>query len=339
MTNPRRPWRPLLLVFFSLLFFFACADRTSVMSDNMEDPDNDPDPTDFRWVFDARPTTSEITEIIVDSDNTIYAGTSADGIFVKGESDSVWTEMNDGLFDTSIISMTLAQNNTLYAGTPTQGLYRYDRVAQVWRNLIVPDPAIWDVAVNSSGHIFATTFSGAFRSLDSGENWTKMEGVLDSLIVFSMAIDSEGNLFAGTNRGGIYRSLDNGTSWLATSINELAIRDIIVDSANRLFAATFATGILISEDTGQTWEAPSGNSGSTAINQLAVNSLDYIFMGGQGSGVFRSQDNGNNWRIENSGLDDRDVNALAFDADHHLIAGTSSGNIFITNYRTNMSQQ
>ena len=337
MTNTRFGYPFLLSASLSLLFIFACADRTSVMSETMVDPD--PEPGDFTWVFDGRPTTSEISEIIVDSSNTIYIGTSLDGVFRKAADDSVWTQINNGLFDTSIISMTLDRNNNLFAGTPTQGLYRYDRVAGTWRNLIVPDPAIWEVAVNSNGHLFATTFSGAFRSLDSGETWTKMDGVSDSLIVFTIAVDSEGNLVAGTNRGGILRSLDNGTTWLSTSINELAIRDIKVDSNDRLFAATFTAGILISEDNGQTWNPPAGNSGSQAINQLTVNSIDYVFMGAQGSGVFRSEDNGNNWRLENTGLDDRDVNALAVDKDHRLIAGTTSGNIFITNYRTNMSLQ
>ncbi len=65
-------------------------------------------------------------------------------------------------------------------------------------------------AINPSGHIFAGTAGGVFRSIDNGDNWTQTG--LIGIIVWTVAINSSGNIFAGTQGSGVFRSVESTIS-------------------------------------------------------------------------------------------------------------------------------
>lgn len=62
------------------------------------------------------------------------------------------------------------------------------------------------------------------------------------------------NLFAGTERGGIFLTTNNGTSW--TSINNglsaISVYGIVKNGSN-LFATTWGSGIVLSTNNGTSW--------------------------------------------------------------------------------------
>jgi ligand-binding sensor domain-containing protein len=66
--------------------------------------------------------------------------------------------------------------------------------------------SVSSLAINSSGHIFAGTVGGVFRSVNNGDSWTQVNTGLISTIVLTLAINSNGYIFAGT-WGGVFRSV------------------------------------------------------------------------------------------------------------------------------------
>ena len=100
--------------------------------------------------------------------------------------------------------------------------------------------------------------------------------------VHCLAINSSGDIFAGTDGSGVYRSTDNGNNWIQANNNNLSFSNVY----------------------------------SIAID----NSSGDIFAGTYGSGVFRSTDNGNNWTQINSGLTNINVLSLLIDSSGYVIA-------------------
>jgi len=89
--------------------------------------------------------------------------------------------------------------------------------------------------------------SGAFRSTNDGENWSRM-GLLDFAV--TSLIESKGMLFAmafslglGT---GIYRSTDQGGSWelINSGLTNLSFTTLSLDSSGYLYVSTLGSGVF-----------------------------------------------------------------------------------------------
>ena len=66
---------------------------------------------------------------------------------------------------------------------------------------------------------------------------------IDEALIWCLAYDSKGNLYAGTgNDGKLYRIKHNGESEIFFEADELEIRSIVVDNKDQLFVATFPNG-------------------------------------------------------------------------------------------------
>lgn len=109
----------------------------------------------------------------------------------------------------------------------------------------------------------------------------------------TIAIDSSGNLFAGTTRTGIYRSSDWGKSWSQVLFWDKVITSLIVTPNNTIFVATMDSGVYRSTD-GNNW-TQAGFS-NTSFGVLTTNSVGDIFAAINDEGLYRSVDNGNHWQ-------------------------------------------
>jgi len=202
-----------------------------------------------------------------------------------------------------------------------------------WEQLSFPDSSsIFSIAVNVQQEIYIGSGSGIYSSDSDGSNW-KFLG-LENRIVHSIAINSNGDIYAGTSQSpqidGLYRSSDGGETWesvlpdIGVYGNILAL---LVDG-DTLFASLWMGGAAVvrSTNNGLTWELVfyTENTSEYATDIVKSNSGDiYLsltaFQENMG-GVYKSEDGGDNWEF--IGLFNYMVSSLAINDSNDVFAGS-----------------
>ena len=125
-------------------------------------------------------------------------------------------------------------------------------------------------------------------------------------------------LWAGAAGGGIWKSVDGGTTWTHASDNlaSLRIGSLAIDPANPnvLYAGTGTSysfyrttglGMLKSTDGGATWTSLAATANSTwqYVNRIAVSHTNsQVVLVAQDNGIFRSADGGTTWTLVQAGF-------------------------------------
>ncbi len=162
--------------------------------------------------------------------NILYAGTSG-GVYRSDDSTESWVKINEGLVppDAKMASMALGVNTividpqtpeTVYAGT-TRGLFKTTSRGDSWARIAgsLGELYISSVVIDPTNprNLYMGTSKGIYKSLDAGEGWETMNQGLENLNVRVLRMDPQNfqTLYAGTNGGGLYRSTDEGKSWIS----------------------------------------------------------------------------------------------------------------------------
>ncbi len=140
-------------------------------------------------------------------------------------------------------------------------------------------------------------------------------------------LSDEINLYAGTYRGGVYRSNNNGESWTAANagLADQSVFSLAMIGTN-LFAGT-NSGVYRSTNNAGNWTAVNEGLPTSFpdINSLAV--IGTNLFAAHFSGVFRSTNNGESWAMASTGLMARSIRSLAVSGTN-LFAGTQLGGVF-----------
>ncbi|MGQ0809725.1 MAG: hypothetical protein ACT4OO_00665 [Nitrospiraceae bacterium] len=160
----------------------------------------------------------------------MYAGTSG-GVYKTINRGGRWQKVNTGLVPPEMIKSSRAlgvtsiqvdayEPDTVYAAT-LSGLYKSTNAAQSWTRIAesLPDQMMIAMVLDRTraGVIYIAGREGLQRSEDGGVKWKTMNSGLATLNVRSLAqsqIDPN-TWYLGTNGSGLYRSRDNGETWIA----------------------------------------------------------------------------------------------------------------------------
>ena len=148
-------------------------------------------------------------------------------------------------------------------------------------------------------------------------------GEIPEQTVYALAV-CEGNIFAGVEYGGVYRSTDNGESWTQTSLNNKTVYSLTTNGSN-IFAGTNTSGVYISTNNGTTWTQTSLNN--KAIFSLTTNANNIYAGTNSFISVYISTNNGTTWN--QTGLNNKTVVSLAI-IGNNILAGTEGSGIYLS---------
>ena len=199
------------------------------------------------------------------------------------------------------------------------------------------------LAIDSSGNLYAGTAGGIFNGFGAGKvfkynatlgYWVMLAGSggggsLDGSAVNALVIDSNNNLYAGTNAGDVFRYSNGVWNLMASSLNQ-PIKALVLDSSNNLYVGTNnGTDVGdVFEYINGSWSQLGSSPDGTGIQSIAINSGGTIYAATQGNGgngqVYEYD--GTSWGSPISAFTDGAVNVIAVNS-NGLYAGTQTGNV------------
>ena len=282
------------------------------------------------WAGKAGITGGSVNCLLLDAD-TLWAGSSTNGVWRCGRNNHIWGAQNTGL--TPVNVQALAMNGTtIFAGCNNNAIWSSNLTANLsWNRvstgLVSTTQNIVCLAIGStSTDIFAGSPWGLFYS-GNGTSWstavTGMSNIsLTDISNHTFAVYG-GKLYAITNRGGVFESTDNGVSWAARNTGLLSydVKSITLNT-NGLFAGTTA-GVFYSSD-GINWTQRNGTFPTYISNYANIRAIvgrnDTVYMATD-SIVYMTNDNGISWIKIMSGLPSRgfDTKGMALNGSYLFV--------------------
>ncbi len=246
-----------------------------------------------------------MSSLVIDASQHLFAGSQSGGVFRSTDNGGSWVSV--GLTFYSISSLAINANGSMFAG-----------VHDPWFNL-----------------------GGVFRSTNNGGTWERVDPGMSS--VHSLLATESEHILAGSGDG-VYRSTNNGETWLLLSASPASARTFAVNALGHIFAGTFYAGVFRSLDGGEHWTATSFGLPSSGVMSVAVAGNGHVLaaMGSSwpygGHGVFMSTNNGDTWSPFTEGLTDLNVMSLLVTASGGIFAGTLSEGVFRSAGPTDVKQ-
>jgi photosystem II stability/assembly factor-like uncharacterized protein len=147
----------------------------------------------------------KVQALATESLNNTFAGTTG-GIYLSTDNGERWQPRNNGLDKLDVRALILGPGREMIAGT-LPSLYHSSDAGENWVEIDAHTIGVYALANNLEGDIFAGTGNGVFRSKDAGRTWEQINHGLTTGTIWSLASDAEGYLWAGTDGGGIFRSV------------------------------------------------------------------------------------------------------------------------------------
>jgi photosystem II stability/assembly factor-like uncharacterized protein len=137
----------------------------------------------------------------------------------------------------------------------------------------------------------------AVQTLFSQDFWESTGGPYGPGYISAINANPSGEIYVGIDDIGLYRSTDNGTSfiYLSNSLSNTSIRSIVVNQNGHIFigdAMWPGKGVLKSTDEGNSWMSVLIQP---QIQAMTIDPDNFIFVGSRFDGLYRSSDNGNSW--------------------------------------------
>ena len=169
-------------------------------------------------------------------------------------------------------------------------------------------------------------------NVDSQAQWVQTNNPFGTNIIRLTV--SEPDIFAGTNNGGVFLTMDNGTDWLHVGLDSNVVYSLAVSSSN-IFAGT-NKGAYLTTNNGSIWTlVNNGLPGNHFVYNLAVSGTNVF--AGTDQGVYLTNNNGSTWLQINNGLTASHISALTANG-NNIYAGEANKIFISTSSGSNWTQ-
>ena len=225
-------------------------------------------------------TKGEVLSVAISEEGDWFAG-RFEGVFRSSDKGKSWGRV--GLPTDYIYSLAALANGILLAGTYSHGVFASTDRGETWTSagLIA---SVYILSVDARGDIFAGTNNGIYRSLDSAKSWAFSVGGFPCEIFCS----SDGQLYAGIESNGVFRSTNWGVSWSQFGLAGKLVEALRAGSSGEMFASVWDEGMYRTSDNGKTWSAVNSGLMRPYVECLAINKQGHLLAGTLENGIFRS---------------------------------------------------
>ena len=192
-----------------------------------------------------------------------------------------------------------------------------------WQQMETPRGIKINNFYSSNNDFYACTSKGLYK-YNTGI-WSKLSEDINFNI--SSLISHGDYLFTGSTSEGVYRSSDNGNTWLQINNNLTStnVQEILLYK-NYLMVGT-SNGLFASDNNGVQWADKSGNLEDKRITTI-IEFTDSLIVGTQ-NGIFMSSDTAKTWNSKSSGLNSKIISDIV-SVNNKLFASTSGGGIYVS---------
>jgi len=187
-----------------------------------------------------------------------------------------------------------SSNGDIYLGS--YGVYRSTNEGISWTklNFLQSSGMVRSIAENNNFFFAGTYFSGVFRSVDSGNNWSQSSSGINNSTISTMEKGLINKVYAISVPAGLSVTSDNGENW--SVLNTMGPVTSFTASPNgTIFASSGGSlmGVILrSIDSGTYWDIIlQVDSAITQVNVNFDNSVYAII----NHKLFKSSNNGNDW--------------------------------------------
>jgi ligand-binding sensor domain-containing protein len=252
-------------------------------------------------------TNLHVRSLAKDGAGNIYAGTGA-GVFKLSSGGAGWVSINTGptMPTVSVRALLIDSAGNLYAGTSGGGVQKLPSPAPpgTWfpfsgglNSQTFTTAVVNDFAVDGAGNIYAATDIGVAKLANKSATWVYSYPLVSKPSFLSLAIDSSGTLYAGSEWGGMLKTQTGSTSaltnWSFTTwttvnagLNNLYVGTLAFDTSGNLYAGT-NFGVFKMASGSDTWSAVSAGLPGLKVRTLLLDSSDTVFAGAVGDGILR----------------------------------------------------
>jgi photosystem II stability/assembly factor-like uncharacterized protein len=263
------------------------------------------DQSDWAMVS-SLPAESAIVDMAFGREGQWTVATQNHGVFVSLDRGQTWA-VSDVAAGLSVQSVTVEPQGQIWAGTWNGGLYVSADQGSTWRHrpfAHVVRPVALAFDAEGTGYA-ALAGLGFFRSDDGGRVWTYLSTPVRPAKNLSLAVDGKGGILLGSRLDGLWRSEDQGRTWIndMRGLPEGGVNHVAVSPTGLTLAVpSDASGLFVRSDGGEWSLVPMADEDDWDYSVWETRFLldgRYLAFGYQDLVV--SVDSGRTWRRERFG--------------------------------------